>query len=75
MIDRHRQQRDDQRLPHDLFALESEQQYEGRQQRDQRDRLQAAQGLRQLRFPALRQQGPAPQLGRDHWHDDVKDDR
>jgi hypothetical protein len=37
--DRHRQQRDDQRLPDNLLALKSEQQHESGQQSDQRDRL------------------------------------
>src|SRR3546814_8585067 len=36
--DRHREQRDDQRLRDDLFALKPEQQHERREQRDERDR-------------------------------------
>ena len=38
--DRHREQRDDQRLAHDLFALKAEQQHKGCQKSDERDRLQ-----------------------------------
>jgi hypothetical protein len=38
--DRNRQQRDDQRLGDDLLALEAEQQHQGRQQRDERDRAE-----------------------------------
>ena len=37
--DRHRQQRDNERLPDDLLALKSEQQHQSGQQGDQRDRL------------------------------------
>ena len=40
--DRHGEQHDHQRLPQDLLALEAEQQDQGRQQGEQRDRLQAA---------------------------------
>ena len=44
--DRHREQRDDERLPHDLLALKAEQQHQRRQQRDERYRLQPPQGAR-----------------------------
>jgi hypothetical protein len=40
--DRHREQQDDDRLPHDLLALEPEQQDERRQQREERDRPKRA---------------------------------
>ena len=38
--DRDRQQRDDERLRDDLLALEAEEQHQGRQQRDERHRLE-----------------------------------
>ena len=52
----HRQERDDQRLLDDLLALEAEQQDQSCKQREQRDRLQPAQGLRQRSITAARQQ-------------------
>ena len=45
--DRHRQDRDDQRLCQDLLALEAEQQHQRGQQRHQRDRLQRGQEPRE----------------------------
>ncbi len=40
--DRHREQRDDERLRDDLLALEAEQQHQRREQRDERDAAAAA---------------------------------
>ena len=48
--DRNSEQRDDQRLRDDLFALEAEQQHQRRQQRDERDR--AERGQQPRRAPA-----------------------
>ena len=73
--DRHRQQRDDQRLLDDLFALETEQQHEGRQQGHQRGRLQAREQPLQARLPAARQDADPQELRQGDRHDDVEADR
>ena len=54
--DRDGEERDNERLPHDLLALKPEQQHERRQQRDQRNRLQCPERLRQCRLATVRKQ-------------------
>lgn len=72
--DRHRQHGDHERLAHDGFALEREQQHQRQQQRGHGERPDPRQRSLECVLPAT-QQGATPELSKDHGDHDVQPDR
>lgn len=69
--DRHGQQCDDERLPEDLLALESEEQHQCGEQRGERRQVQTPERTFENLRPTMSEQSSAPELGSDHRKDDV----
>ena len=64
-----------QRLCHDLLALKAKQEDEGREQGDERERLQPLQEAIERRLRRPGKNLPAQHLRQDHGDDDVEADR
>ena len=73
--DRHRDQRDDQRIGEDDAALETEEQHDRGKQANDRGRFDPCHEGIDRREAALGDQQPARDDARDQWNDDIQADR